>query len=476
VIVTSRAALRVSGERELAVLPLELAGATAAPASQSESVRLFVDRARAVKPDFALTEQTVPVVAEICRRLDGLPLAVELAAARIRLLDPESVLARLVRRLPFLTGGARDLPTRQQTLRNTIAWSYELLTAQEQTLFRTMAVFVGGCTLEALQTVSPDSTEVLDDADSLVAKSLARSVVTAPGEIRLTMLETTREFGLEQLAWSGELEGLRWRHAEYFLALAEEAEPALWGPTAGTWHANLETEHDNIRAALEWGLSVSVEAGSQVALRLAGSLARFWWSHAHFGEGLGWLRRALAASPCRSRERIKTLHGAAWLAHFMHDSATARAFLEESLSIARELGDDWSVAWVFHLLGRVAYFDGDHAGQAVSHSRAKRCRAPWRPLVDCLVGSPAWPGSAHCRRLRGGGRTLRAEHGDPSGTRPSRGDRRAVSAHGHVGAATGRFRQSSRPVSGVSRDWFGARRDLSHQQCAGAVRQPRRGA
>jgi predicted ATPase/DNA-binding CsgD family transcriptional regulator len=417
VLVTSRAALRVSGERELVVAPLELPGRVAATAGgrgddgarRCESVRLFVERARAVNADFALTHETAPAVAEICLRLDGLPLAIELAAARSRLLPPQAMLARLERRLQFLTGGARDLPTRQQTLRNTIAWSYDLLDPREQALFRTVAVFVGGCTLEAAQAVSgeppaapgagppaPDQFEVdtLDVADSLAAKSLLRPVVAASGEVRLNMLETTREFGLEQLAWSGELETLRRRHARYFLALAEHAEPELWGPASGLWLERLEAERDNIRAALDWCLSSGGEANVGTALRLAGALAHFWWTRGPFGEGRQWLARALepparagaprADAPERLAARMKALHGAGWLAHFQHDTAAARAALEESLAIAHELDDRRTVAWVLHVLGRVAYFDGDHV---VARELAERSLAIAEDLGDrSLIG------------------------------------------------------------------------------------------
>ena len=269
-LVTSRAALRVSAEREVAVVPLalpdppRLAGTSfAAPsvAGECESVRLFLDRARAVKADFALSADVAPAVAEICVRLDGLPLAIELAAARIRLLDAPALLTRLERRLPILTDGARDLPARQQTLRNTITWSYDLLDPTEQALARTVAVFAGGCTLEAAQAVFPGEVDVLDSAESLAAKSLLRSVVTSPGQARLTMLETTREFALEQLAATGELETLRRRHAEYYLALAERAESELWGTAASAWLDRLAAEHDNMRAALEWGLSGAEPVG-----------------------------------------------------------------------------------------------------------------------------------------------------------------------------------------------------------------------
>jgi tetratricopeptide (TPR) repeat protein len=323
-------------------------------------VQLFVDRARAVKSSFTLTNDNADVVGEICRRLDGLPLAIELAAARSRWLDPHALLSRLDHRLQFLTGGPRDLPARQQTLRSTIAWSYDLLDEYEQGAFRALSVFVGGCTLDAAQTVLTSERDTFDEIDSLVTKSLVRSVAAAPGEVRIGMLETAREFGLEQLAWRSELDVLRSRHARYFLALAEQAEPELWGPAAGMWLRRLEAEHDNVRAALEWGLTLGGETGRTIALRLAGALASFWWTRDHFGEGFKWLTRVLERSPGRSAARMKALYGAGWLAHFLHDSSEARVMLEESLSIARELQDDWAVAWVLHVLGRVAYFDGDH--------------------------------------------------------------------------------------------------------------------
>jgi non-specific serine/threonine protein kinase len=369
VLVTSRAALRVTGECEVAIEPLELPApprrsptgrADALLQNECESVQLFADRAQAVKANFVLTEETAGVVAEICRRLDGLPLAIELAAARSRLLDPPALLSRLEHRLQFLTGGARDLPARQQTLRNTIAWSYDLLDEYEQRLFCGVSVFVGGCSLEALRAVVDSESDILDGMDSLAGKSLVRSLVAPPGEVRIGMLETTREFGLEQLAWRSELDALRLRHARYFLAFAERAEPELWAPAAGTWLERIEAEHDNLRAALEWSLTLGGETGATIALRLTGALARFWWSRGYFGEGLKWLARALTRSPARSAARMKALYGAAWLAHFLHDSVEARALLDESLSIASELADDWSIAWVLHVLGRVAYFDGDH--------------------------------------------------------------------------------------------------------------------
>jgi non-specific serine/threonine protein kinase len=189
------------------------------------------------------------------------------------------------------------------------------------------------------------------------------------------MLETTREFGLEQLAWSGELELLRRRHAGYFLALAEQAEPELWGPAAGAWLERLNAERDNFRAALDWCLASGGAANVTTALRMAGALARFWWMRGPFCEGRQWLARALEAAPERSVARMKALHGAGWLTHFQRDLAAARAALEESLAIADELDDQWTAAWALHVLGRVAYFDGNHA----------RARA----LAECSRPSPS---------------------------------------------------------------------------------------
>ena len=349
VIVTSRAALRISGERELVVPAL----------AQDDAVKLFVERARAVQTDFAVTETNAGAIVEICRRLDGLPLPIELAAARVRVLDPASLLGRLEHRLQFLTGGARDLPARQQTLRNTITWSYDLLDSEEKTVFRHLAVFVGGCTLDAAESVRGPKGDTVSVLESLVAKSLVHARPAGAGEVRLAMLETIREFGLELLAWNGETEEVRRRHAAYYLALAEGAEHELWGPSAGAWLNRLEAEHDNFRTLLEWALARGDAVGDETALRLTGALAWFWWMRGHFNEGRRWLALALAR-PARSNSvRSKALYGAGFLAHIQRDSVTARALLEESLTLARSAEDLWVQAWVLHLLGRVAYFDAD---------------------------------------------------------------------------------------------------------------------
>jgi len=363
VLVTSRSPLRLLGEVELTVPPLGLPDARSddpLALEQTESVQLFIERVRAVRGDFALTHENAAAVADICRRLDGLPLALELAAARTRLLEPRAMLAPLERRLQLLTGGPRDAPARQQTLRNTIAWSYELLDADEQALFRHVSVFVGGCSQEAAQAIGGED-QILDRIDSLVAKNLLRAQRGLNGELRVGQLETIREFGLEQLAWTGELEPMRRRHAEYFLALVEQAEPELGGPATRAWLDRLELEHDNIRAALDWSLAQQSQHG-EIALRLAGALARFWWIGGHFREGSRWLDRALATSRTGTRVRLKALYGAGWLAHMQHELASARTLLEESFAIAEDVHDDWARAWVLHVLGRVAYLGGDSTG------------------------------------------------------------------------------------------------------------------
>jgi len=388
-LVTSRIALRVSGERTYDVPPLSLpdrqlalpsngAGDIVAAVSQSEAVRLFVERAQAVRADFVLTIANAADIGEICRRLDGLPLAIELAAARARLLPPAAMLARLAGptatpSLRLLTGGPRDQPARLQTLRNTIAWSYDLLEPEEQALFRLLAIFVGGCTLDAIEAVASNegrgANEIsissslvthnspLDLADSLLAKSLLRRVDRADGESRFTMLETIREYGLESLALSGELPVMKRRHAEYFLALAEEAEPSMQGPEQGFWLDRLEAEHDNLRAALDW--SLSSDGDGELGLRLSGILAWFWHCRSHLGEARRWLTRTLNHGESASLARVKALAGAGWLAHIQHDSAAARPLLEEGRDLARTLGERWWVAWTVHLLGRVSYFEGD---------------------------------------------------------------------------------------------------------------------
>jgi tetratricopeptide (TPR) repeat protein len=272
------------------------------------------------------------------------------------------------RRLPLLTGGDRDAPARQRTLRDTIAWSYDLLEPDDRLLFRQVSVFVGGSSLEAARAVAGRSwQDTFDRIDSLVAHSLLRPLPVDTGQVRVTMLETVREFGVEQLAANDELESVRGRHTAFFTDLAEQSEAELSGPAAGTWLAQLQREHDNLRAALDWSLN----RADETALRLAGALGRFWWMAGYFSEGGRWLARALQAAEASSdsEARMKALLSAGWLAHAQRDSETANALLNESLAIAQVREDVWWQAWILHALGRVAYFD-DNAVRATELGEA----------------------------------------------------------------------------------------------------------
>src|SRR6266567_2378833 len=308
VLVTSRAVLHMRGEHEFPVSPLALPDFTHLPESaalsQYAAVALFLERARAVKPDFALTPTNSRAIAEICIRLDGLPLALELAAARSKLLPPQALLARLRHRLQVLTSAAQDVPLRQQTLRNTLAWSYDLLDAQEQRLFRRLSVFVGGYTLEAVEglytALGEQPVDVLDGVALLMDKSLLQQAGQEAETTRLVMLETIQEYGLEVLATSGEMERTRQAHAEYYLALAERAELERGGPEQAAWLKQLEQEHENLRAALSWSLEPAADEEGrlhrEIALRLTGALWMFWWVHGYLSEGRTFLERALTTS------------------------------------------------------------------------------------------------------------------------------------------------------------------------------------
>ena len=391
-LVTSRVVLRLSGEHEFPVPQLELPDPRRLPAvdtlSQYAAVELFIQRALAVKPDFRVDNANAPAVAEICVRLDGLPLAIELAAARIKLFPPQAMLARLGRRLELLRGGARDVPDRHQTLRQAIAWSYDLLEASEQALFRRLAVFARGCTLEAAEAVCQaghdpaagvgQSLEVLDGVASLMDKSLLRQQEQVSGEPRFRMLETIREYGLECLTASGEEPAVRCAHADYYLALIEAAEPALTGPEQATWLERLEAEHDNLRATLRW----AEESGeAEIGLRLAGALCQFWLIRGYLREGQEWLARLLGltgASP-HTAARAKALTRAGHLADSLSDYAAAHAFFEESLAIRRERGDTGGIAAVLNDLGWVAWRRNDYtAARALSEESL----AIWRELGD----------------------------------------------------------------------------------------------
>lgn len=364
-LVTSRAALRLRCEHEYPVPPLavpDLNQTTPELLGQSPSVDLFIQRARSVRPDFALTQENARSVAEICSRLDGLPLAIELAAARIKALTPQAIKQRLDRCLQLLTGGARDLPARQQTIRNTITWSYDLLEESEKTLFRRLAVFVGGCTLGAAEYVcshdgEPDF-DVLDGVTSLVDKCLLRQREQCDGEPRFTMIETIKEFGLEQLESSGEAETIRRRHAGFFLDLVENAEPELTGANQKMWLDRLELEHDNLRAVLR---QATENRDSGTGIALAGALWRFWLMRSHLSEGREWLAGLLAMTEGgQTTARAKALIGAATLAQNQSDYDLARRLFEEALKIYRGLEDRSGVAASLTNLGWMAWRRGDY--------------------------------------------------------------------------------------------------------------------
>jgi predicted ATPase/DNA-binding CsgD family transcriptional regulator len=353
ILVTSREVLRLRGEQQFAVPPLALPDLKSPLDHQSlahvAAVNLFLQRTQAIQSDFQLTMDNATAVAQVCVRLDGLPLAIELAAARIKLLPPQALLTKLDHRLHVLTGGARDLPLRQQTLRNTIEWSYNLLDAEEQRLFRSLSAFVGGCTLDALEAVcaAPGNASaglngsVLDVVTSLLDKSLALQTTQDGQQPRLVMLETIREYGLEVLASSGEVEAIHEAHATYYLALAEQAEPELSSPQQISWLERLEREHDNLRAALSWFLKQDSDVHrSELALRLAGALVQFWEMRGYVSEGRHWLERVLSISRgVRSAGRTKALIGAGRLASFQDDFGQAEAWCREGLVLHRELGD-----------------------------------------------------------------------------------------------------------------------------------------
>jgi predicted ATPase/transcriptional regulator with XRE-family HTH domain len=354
VLVTSRVALRVHGAQEFPVPPLALPATTATPGvdtvAASEAVRLFVERAREARPDFALTADNASAVASICRRLDGLPLAIELAAAWVKILPPAQLLARLSDRLRLLAGGGPDLPARQQTLQATIDWSYNLLAPAEQILFRRLAVFAGGWTLDAAEAVcdfgAGDGVASLDVLAGLLQLVNASLVVAEEreGEARYRLLETIREYAWEKLRVAGEAEIAQTRHRDWFLRFAEEAAPHLHAAEQLDWLARLETEHDNLRAALDWCLTEP--DGAQAGLRLAGPLEEFWSIRGHLSEGRGRLAAALACpdADAPTAARAEALRSLSRLSRLQGDFGPARAPIEESITLWRTLGDKLGLA------------------------------------------------------------------------------------------------------------------------------------
>lgn len=389
-LVTSRAVLRVYGEQEYPVQPLPAPATDHRPPTTDDltphasrftlhasrlteypSVDLFVQRAQMVKPDFKLTEQNATAVAGICARLDGLPLAIELAAARIKLLPPQAILPRLERRLTVLTQGSRDLPLRQQTLRASIDWSYDLLDEGGRTVFRRLAVFAGGFSLDAAEQIidGPQSSlSLLEELESLVDESLVQQREDATGEPRFLMLETIREYALEKLDESGEAEVIRRRHADYYLHLAEAAYPHLTGAEQATWLSRLDTNHDNLRAALGW---VRETHDTDLLLRLCSALWLFWYMRGYLSEGRIHLSHALkiakdevskdsSLSRAALRLRARVFNGAATLAYAQADYPAARLSHELSLAILQRMDDRRGIGITLSQLGIVARAQGDY--------------------------------------------------------------------------------------------------------------------
>ena len=350
-LVTSRSPLHVRGEHEFPVPLLAFPDPKYIPdstaLSQYGATTLFVQRARAFMPDFQVSDANARVIAEICARLDGLPLAIELAVARLKLLSPQALLARLEQnRLQVLTGGAQDLPARQQTLSNTLKWSYDLLDEREQRLFRRLSIFAGGCTLEAVEAISATLEDValdlLDWVTSLIDKSQLRRLEQGSDEPRLFMLETIREYGLELLVVYKEMDATRDAHAAYYVGLSEQAEPNLTGAEQGRWFNRLEREYDNLRAALRWLVERAEtemkREQAEMALRLGSALWEFWMVRGHWSEGRRWLERALAAGKAvEASVRAKALNAAGILAYLQDDLTQAEALCSESLALFREL-------------------------------------------------------------------------------------------------------------------------------------------
>jgi predicted ATPase len=386
ILVTSRAALHVYGEHEFPVPPLAIPESLAAlpieVLSQYPAVALFVQRAVAVKPDFQLNRENAPAVIEICTRLDGLPLAIELAAARVKVLSPSSMRTRLTSRLQLLTGGARDMPHRQQTLRAAIDWSYDLLSAPEQKLFRRLSVFLGGCTLEGAEAVCNTKgdldLDLLDGMASMVDKSLMQQAEQANGESRFVMLETIREYAQEKLEASGEVSSTKRAHAAYCLVLAEEETTEGCGAQGGEWLECFALEHNNFRASLEW---LTETGDAEWGLRLGAALFRFWERRDYFAEGRDMLGKLLKmeGSAVPTKARARALFAAAVLAGEQGDFASGGALMKESLDIARQLHDTQAVAVCLNALAVLACDQGKIAG---AHSLFEESMAVWRELGD----------------------------------------------------------------------------------------------
>jgi predicted ATPase/DNA-binding winged helix-turn-helix (wHTH) protein len=390
ILVTSRASLRIYGEQDFPVTPL----------APSPSVELFVQRAAAVGPDFEITPENEPAIQEICSRLDGLPLAIELAAAHTRVLSPIALLDRLQSRLQLLTGGALDLPERQHTLRKTIDWSYDLLNEAERRLFRRLSVFVGGGTLEATEAVCDTNRDLgmdlFEGLSSLVNKNLIQRVDGSGGEARFAMLEMIREYALECLRDSGEQASAQRAHAAYCLVLAEEGNPELSVADRARWLAQCDLEIDNFRAALDWLFQTR---NLDWALRLCIGLFRFWDMREHLSEGRARLETVLhLAGSKHAKERGRIMHFLGALVTALGDFPAAEHFLKQSLSLYEELGDQWGIAASLNALAISQRDRGDYASAESNFERSLAC---WRLLADRSAIARCLHNLADLVRVRG---------------------------------------------------------------------------
>ena len=392
ILTTSRAALRLRWEQAFPVPPLAVPRGTlptdARSAASYAGVALFVERARAARPDFELTDLNAPLVAELCARLDGLPLALEFAAARTRGLPLLVLLARLEDRLGLLQAGALDLPPRQQTLRRALGWSFDLLDRDHQALFRRLAVFVDGCSPEAAEAVCGEagqSGQVLEGLDLLVHHSLLRLEEAAGGQPRYTMLATIREYAMEHLVASGEADEIRRRHAAHYLELAREGDSQLRGPNQVEWLEQLEREHNNLRAALRWTIA---SGDAERGVQLGAALRRFWSIRGHLTEGRKWLRQLLAMpeAPWAGVSYARGLAAAGCLAAAQGDYAESARLQEESLALCREANDDEGAALALRRLGVLAKYAND---RATARAYLEESLAMFR--VSGLVGATTSP-------------------------------------------------------------------------------------
>jgi predicted ATPase/DNA-binding CsgD family transcriptional regulator/DNA-binding XRE family transcriptional regulator len=499
VLVTSRAALRLYGEQEFAVPPLSLPDPRRVTPienlSQYESVRLFCDRASAVDASFVLTAATAPAIASICHRLDGLPLAIELAAARSKLFAPQALLARLDNRLGFLIDGPQDRPARQRTLRSSFDWSFELLEPTEQRLFSWLAVFVGGFTIEAVSSVVQGlgepgflDTNVVDCIASLVDKSLLHTVERQSysrqhpaNSTRLIMLESVRDYAWEHLIANAQAPALREQHARFFCRLVEHAESETHGPAQAAWFDLLEDEIDNLRAALRWSLDSDADLG----LRIGGALWLLWTGRGYIAEGRRWLSALLthpgAAQPTGAR--AKALFTAGMLAWYQADHTAARALHEEGLAIQNRLRDRQGIAFALFGLGQVALGQGDYPLARSLHGEALARRRelgdPWQiafSLIQLGLVVHEQGDYRAARALYEEGLTLRRQIGDLRGAEFAlSGLAKVAQDQGEYGLARSLYRESLTAAAELEDRWGVAHAIAGFGELAVAQGQPERG-